>query len=219
MRVCFAQLILCATVWATTCPQLVAQQADSVPLPKPYIEASGTVRGLELLPGEGEGVGGIDFCFHFKPDGEDREWLVISRGSTPFEVFRLGPTYVRVDKKALADGARVWLLGVKTVDRIPATFHKKFLPPDGTITALMITQPAKNRRSGGTPLYVNNWFHPWRKDKGGMLLEGIMAPALIRFDIKQPTKSVGTAHFRMLLAANITAIEPPRAATPDASHM
>ena len=79
-------VMLCAVVWATMCTRLVAQQVDSIPPPEPYIESSGTVRGLELLPGEPKAVGGIDFCFHFKPDGDDREWLVISRGSTPFEI-------------------------------------------------------------------------------------------------------------------------------------
>jgi len=175
------KLMLCALVWATMCTRLVAQQAESLPPPESYIESSGTVRGLELLPGEDEGAGGIDFCFHFKPDGADREWLVISRGSTPFEVFRLGPTYVGVDKKALADGVRVWLLGVKTVDRIPATFHTKFLPPDGTITAFVITEPPGKNSEAGKSLYVNNWFHPWRKDKGEMPIEGIMDRHVTRF--------------------------------------
>jgi hypothetical protein len=141
----------------------------------------GTVRALELFPGEAEGVGGIDFCFRFRPDGEDREWLVISRGSTPFEVFRLGPTYVSVDKKSLADGTRVWLLGVKKVDRIPATFHKTSLPPDGTITALLITQLPTNRDESGKPMYVNNWFHSWRNDKDGTPIQGIMDRHVTRY--------------------------------------
>lgn len=180
------QVILCAAAWATMCTRLVAQQIE--PVPEPYIEASGTVRGLELLPGEDEGAGGIDFCFHFKPDSQDREWFVISRGSTPFEVFRLGPTYVRVDKTSMADGVRIWLLGVKTVDRIPATFHKKFLPPDSTITVLLITQLPGANGEAGEPVYVNNWFHPWRKDKGGMPIEGIMDHYVTRFynDRKDP---------------------------------
>lgn len=167
--------------WAMMCPHLVAQQAESAPLPKPYLEASGTVRGLELLPGEAEGVGGLDFCFHFKPAGGEREWFVISRGSTPFEVFRLGPTYPRVTKKSMADGTRVWLFGVTTVDRIPATFHKFVLPPENTITALLITEPPGESGESGKPLYVNNWFHPWRNDKDGKLVEGIMDRHVTRF--------------------------------------
>ena len=111
-------IIFGTLVWAMVCTPAVAQRTEPVLLPEPYLESMGTVRALELFPGEAEGVGGIDFCFRFRPDGEHREWLVISRGSTPFEVFRLGPTYVSVDKKSLADGTRVWLLGVKKVDRI-----------------------------------------------------------------------------------------------------
>ncbi|GEM_PF-3375171 len=180
-----SKVVLCATVWATICTRLAAQEAELTALPEPYIESSGTVRGLELLPAEEAGVGGIDFCFQFQPDGENREWFVISRGSTPFEVLRLGPTYVRVDHKSLADGCRIRLLGVRAVDRIPATFHKKVLPPEGTITALLITEPHRNDGEAGKPLYVNNWFHPWRKDKNGKYIEGIMDRPVTRSYVDQ----------------------------------
>lgn len=165
---------LCAIAWAVMCRGVLAQPVEPGVLPASYIDATGTVHDLALFPAEDAGVGGIDFSFRFKPDGQDRDWLVISRGSTPFEVYRLGPTYVRVDQKALSDGTRISLLGVKAIDRIPQTFHKKVLPPDGTITALLITQPGERSGSTGKPLYINNWFHPWRKDKDGTLIEGIM---------------------------------------------
>ena len=149
-------------------------EAIEIAPPEPYFEALGTVSGLELLPAEAKGVGGIDFCFRFKPDGQDRNWFVISRGSTPFEVYRLGPTYVRIDSKSLTDGTRVWLFGVKTVDRIPVTFHKKSLPANATVTAFLITQPPAKAGESGKPLYVNNWFHPWRNDESGKPLDGII---------------------------------------------
>ncbi len=38
----------------------------------------------------------------------------------------------------------------------------------------MITAPPGKKTEAGKPLYVNNWFHPWRKDKLGMPIEGIM---------------------------------------------
>ncbi|MFT5527432.1 MAG: hypothetical protein ACI9HK_005414 [Pirellulaceae bacterium] len=174
MRTLFVKCMLAAVAWAITSGHLSAREAESAAVPEPYVETTGTVRGFELLAAEDEGAGGIDFGFHFKPDGSDREWLVISRGSTPFEVLRLGPTYVQVDKQTFVDGARVWLLGVKFVDRIPATFHKKTLPSEGTITALMISSAPQKAGAVGTPLYVNNWFHPWRKDKAGVFIEGIV---------------------------------------------
>jgi len=181
MRPSFIKPSVCAIVWATIATQLVAQKVEVAPLPDPYIEATGTIRGLKLLPGEDEGAGGIDFSFQFKPEGSDREWLVISRGSTPFEVLRLGPTYVSVNEKSMSDGTRVFLFGVKAVDRIPATFHKSLLPPEGTITALLITEPPGKSGEAGNPLYVNNWFHPWRKGKDGMLIEGILDRHVTRF--------------------------------------
>lgn len=195
-----------AVVLAIMCGRLDAQHVELPPPPEPYLESAGTVRGLELFSGEPKEVGGIDFSFHFKPDGADREWLVISRGSTPFEILRLGPTYVHVDKKSLADGARVWLLGLTTVDRIPAKFHNKSLPPQGTITALLITQPPGENGKVGQPLYVNNWFHTWRKDQGGTNIEGIMDRHVTRFyvDAQGPFWVCGW------LPANTSSSDPAR---------
>ena len=60
MRASFINCSLCVFVWAMIGTPLVAQQAETTALPEPYIVVSGTVRGLELLPGEGEGDDGID---------------------------------------------------------------------------------------------------------------------------------------------------------------
>jgi hypothetical protein len=141
-------------------------------LPEPYMDAVGVLHGLELLPGEQEGRGSRDFCFRFTPDAKQRQWLVISRFSTPFLKFRLGPTYLEFTKDNLADGTRVRVVGVRKVDRMPEAFHGRPLPADATVTALIV---AVIRDGTQTPVYVNNWFHPWREG-----MEGILDPAIAK---------------------------------------
>jgi len=97
-----------------------------------------------------------EFAFTLESPKQGR-WQVVSREPTPFETWRMGPTYTRqaVDWSA---GPRVRLTGVKGVDRIPPTYPGLKLDPARTVTALILEV-----ESGGAwrPWYVNNWFHKW----------------------------------------------------------
>ena len=75
-----------------------------------------------------------DFTFLLKDDG-GKTWRIISREPTPAYDWRMGPTYtgLKVDWQAKP---RVKVIGVKTVDRIPADFYHFKLDEANLATAL-----------------------------------------------------------------------------------
>lgn len=85
------------------------------------------------------------------------KWRVVSREPTPFETFRMGPTFTDV-KVDWSKNPEVRVIGVKGIDRIPPTYPGLNLDPERTVTALMLEV---RDGAGWKPWYINNWFHAW----------------------------------------------------------
>ena len=98
-----------------------------------------------------------DFTFMLTEKGGKKR-RIISREPTPAYGYRMGTTFtdLKVDWKAKP---RVKVIGVKTVDRMPADFYDfKVTDPD-IVTALIVyveTAPGTWKE-----FWVNNWFHKW----------------------------------------------------------
>jgi len=183
-RACVVRRIAPSYLVLAALAALVSPGAAADELPEPYFDAIGVASAVEILKGEDEGAGGSDFRFQLAIAGEAEPWTIISRGSTPFLEYRLGPTYLKLDRQTLAAG-QVRVVGVKKVDRIPPSFHDQPLPAGRTVTALIVASVADDAKE--SPLYVNNWFHPWRNEVGdseqGREIDGLLDSAITRFYI------------------------------------
>jgi hypothetical protein len=99
-----------------------------------------------------------DFTFLLDEEGTGKTWRIISREPTPAYEWRMGPTYTGL-KVNWAAKPRVKMVGVRGVDRIPATFHDLKLDVPDLATVLLVFvegQPGEWKE-----YYVNNWFHRW----------------------------------------------------------
>jgi len=105
-----------------------------------------------------------DFTFLLADEATGKTWRIISREPTPAYIFRMGTTFtdLKVDWKAKP---RVKVVGVKTVDRIPADFYDLKLDEPNLATAFIVS--VETAPNVWKEFFVNNWFHKWgeRADK------------------------------------------------------
>lgn len=123
---------------------------------KRLVEWTGKAHGMTYLRRNAVYYTADDFSFALDA-GANGKWQVISREPTPFETWRMGPTYSGL-KMDWSKDPEVRVVALKGVDRIPAEFPGLKLEPEKTLTVLLLFV-----RDGGAwkPWYVNNWFHRW----------------------------------------------------------
>lgn len=120
-----------------------------------------------------------DFTFLLSQQGTQKSWRVISREPTPAYTFRMGTTFtgLKVDWQAQP---RVKVLGVKAVDRIPATFYHFKLDEPNVATALAVY--VETAPDVWKAFYVNNWFHKWG-DRADKVMHAHYAGKSVPYDV------------------------------------
>jgi len=128
-----------------------------------------------------------DFTFILTEDGTKRPWRIISREPTPAYEWRMGTTFTGL-KVDWPSGPRVKVVGIKAVDRIPASFYDFKLKEPNLATALIVFVETRAKETAATQAgrwqeyYVNNWFHPWGK-KADKVIHGHFAGKSAPYDI------------------------------------
>ncbi|HKI34090.1 MAG TPA: PQQ-binding-like beta-propeller repeat protein [Gemmataceae bacterium] len=162
-------LLLVALCWGTTIDGQAAEPKD-LPAADPtttveklnlgptrlYVHWTGKAKDFRFFRQNAGYYVAEDFSFTFASD-DHGDWPLISREPTPFETWRFGTTYTGLDVD-WSKQPRVRVLGVKTIDRLPAKFQDYKLDADRIITALIVEVERDGR---WVPWYVNNWFHKW----------------------------------------------------------
>jgi hypothetical protein len=100
-----------------------------------------------------------DFSFQFRAGGDAAPWLVISRPMVPLEPFLVGPTYTGLLLPPTRREDRVRVIAVKGIDHPLERAVRLDFPEHRVLTALIV---ARQFRQTWRPVYVNNFFVPWR---------------------------------------------------------
>src|SRR5262249_12057429 len=124
------------------------------------VDVVGVASGFETLRPWMSYYRGEDFTFRLK-DANGKVWRVISREITPAYEWRMGPTYPEL-KVDWASQARVRVIGVEGIDRLPETFHERKFDDGVVATAFVIL--VETKPDVWKEFYVNNWFHKWGPD-------------------------------------------------------
>lgn len=151
----FASAVIAMTFTACLASTGVAAEE---PRDLPFVEVVGRAESFQRLRDWAGYYWRDDFTLTVKDDATGKTWRVISREPTPFQSYRMGPTYTEL-KVTWDAKPRVKIVGVAGIDRTPAEFHDMALDPGATLTAFVLSVDQGGDR--WAEWYVNNWFHRW----------------------------------------------------------
>lgn len=130
----------------------------------PFVDWTGKATYIRFLEVYRSYFWDREFHLRFAREGTKETWDVVSRASTPYNGWRMGPTYTGL-KVDWAKKPKLRIVGVQKIDRYQEKFHDIPLDKTKTITAfiLFVWQDEKWQE-----YYVNNWYHTWVEGTAGL---------------------------------------------------